>query len=147
MRKAVDNGYCDECIQLNTKECNFCSSVKKNIILKSETERKSKHNFWIEGLEKGSDFFQYIFKLGAGIFYVVAFITLSWFWSSYLLGFPNETKFFSGVAILMLFLLRLVMFLVLGGLLFKYFCLFLAMFLRNKEEKVLLREGRKKYLK
>lgn len=47
-RKAEYNGYCDECIQLNTERCNYCSEV----VVLNEKETKPKNRIdkaWIMG--------------------------------------------------------------------------------------------------
>jgi len=152
MRKAESNGYCNKCTQLNAKSCLYCSNINKTIKKENIKEfnesfkQKSRHNPWIDGLEKGMNFFHYTYKLGAGIFYVLVFITCLWFWATYALGFPDETRNFLGVAALMIFLFRLIMFFVAGGLIFKFFCYYLSVFLSNKEERELLKEGREKYV-
>lgn len=150
MRKATLNGYCNSCIQLNTKKCNMCSSVKKIITLSgskgSEKEKKSKHNFWINGLESGSNFFHYIYKLGSGIFFVIVFITCFYFWSNYYLT-NLDNPVINQASLFFIWLFRLCMYLIVGGLIFKYFCLFLSQYLNKKEEDAILKEGVKKFIK
>lgn len=108
-------------------------------------EIKSKHNFWINGLEKGSNFFHYIRKLGSGLFYVVVFITCLFFWSLYYISV--EDLALSQIGLFFILMFRLVMYLVVGGLLFEYFCFYLSRYLSNREEKKILNVGVKKYLK
>lgn len=36
----ADNGFCDKCIQLNTKECNMCLTKEKAILNEGNTKHK-----------------------------------------------------------------------------------------------------------
>lgn len=145
MRKAVSNGYCVSCVQVKGKECSMCSSVKKVITLKGKPEVKFKHNPWINGLEKGSNFFHYIYKLGSGIFFVAIFITCVYFWGNYYLT-NLDNPVITQASLFSLYLFRLCMFFIVGGLIFKYFCLFLSQLLDERERKEILK-GAIKYLK
>lgn len=131
--------------QNNKEKKDFRKAVK--VVNKLNPLQKSKHNFWINGLEKGSNFFHYIYMLGKGIFYVIVFITCLLFWSNtYFNNLESGYLAFSNMALVMLYIFRLCMYLIVGGLLFKYFCLFLSLFLNKKEEDVILKEGVKKYV-
>jgi hypothetical protein len=108
------------------------------------TRKKSRHNFWIDGLEKGTSFFGYIFSLGFGLFYAVTFLTLVYFWLEYYTSNIN-TPLLANFALTFLLILKLCGFLIIFGLIFKYFCYYLSIFLSHKEEKKLLEVGKKKY--
>jgi len=111
---------------------------------KMVTKLKSKHNRWIDGLIKGEKYFHTIQTLAKALFFLLVFLTCAYFWSTYYLGFPNEVNQFGGLALLMLLLFRLVMFLFLGSVLFRYLCYYLSNYLIVREEERLLKEGRKK---
>jgi hypothetical protein len=109
-------------------------------------EVESKHNFWINGLEKGSNFFHYVFKLGSGLFFVLVFLTCILFWQNYYLV-NIENQILVNFALFFQSLFNLIFYLIVGGLIFKYFCYYLSIFLQSREEKVILKEGVKKFIK
>ena len=143
MRKAESNGYCNKCHQLNSKECEFCSNSSIAKYNKKNKTQKSKHNRWIDGLIRGEKYFHSIQVLAKCLFFVLVFLSCDYFWSTYYLGFPNEVAQFGQLALLMLLLFRLVMFLFLGSVLFRYLCYYLSNYLIVREEEKLLKEGRK----
>ena len=154
-RKAVENGFCDKCIQLNTKECNFCSNSKnklfmvekKGVRLLSRKEEESfkmpkpKHNKWIDGFTFGEKFFKWISIFGWGLIVILLIYTSLIFWADFIIRYPKLL----GIGDLFLRVLELGVIFFVGGTLFRWLCYFTYSLLYNKELKRLEKEGEKKY--
>ena len=154
-RKAEEgSAYCKYCTQLPAVGCLSCSNVNKRksqITNKNTKDTKSlksnsKHNNLIDGLISGGNFFGSIYKLGRGLFLVITFLTVYWVWATFYVENLSEMNAMVDISLLMLSMLKLCMWFIIIGLLFKYFCIFLADFLYQGEVKELLKIARRKYL-
>ena len=168
-REAIDSdGYCNRCLQVDTKECSECSGsealgtheeemvgkegdieiVEENVGTEEEAkkfiERGRKHNRWIDGLAKGAAFFKWCEYLGLGLLLVVGLYTIMAYWVG--VAVPVLGQFnFSSLAVLMIKLTQLSASFLFLGVIFKWFCRLLSDWLYAKELEVLRREGVARY--
>ena len=90
-----------------------------------------KHNRWIEGLDAGETFFNFIAALGYGLLMAVGVLTLFVAWTFIALTY---SEWFS-TAVLVIKVLRLALWTFILGFILKYLCHFLAEYLYTQEIK------------
>ncbi|HUS50830.1 MAG TPA: hypothetical protein VMZ91_11745, partial [Candidatus Paceibacterota bacterium] len=72
-------------------------------------ENKSKHNNWIGGFEKGSEFFNYMFTIGKYLFYATTFITCLTFWILIYSLAITQFENFQPLSLVMIYSFRLIL--------------------------------------
>jgi hypothetical protein len=106
-----------------------------------------KHNFWIEGFEKGEIFFEYIMNFGNAFIILICAISSIIF----LVHFGLTNPEYLGLVVLLLEIMRLGIIMLVVGVLLKNLCKWWANRLYKKELKILesevINNGRRKKAK
>jgi len=102
----------------------------------------TKSNVLISGFEKGEMFFKAAKDLGRWILMLCFLVTSFWFWVTYALDNINNPDLLQ-LAAMMLNVLRLGVFLFVGGYLLYMICYFILERLHKKELNVFYKEGKK----
>ena len=100
---------------------------------------KVKHNRWIDGLDAGSNFFNWISRFGYAFIILAVIISSLFFWINIALTIPE----YFNLAILMINVIRLGVWMLVLGSALKYICYFLSKLFYNKELKEIEKEGEK----
>lgn len=107
--------------------------------------KKSKHNYWIDGLEKGTNFFEWIQVFG----YAFIFLILIFSAGLFLVFFAIEHPEYANMVVLLLKVLRFGVWMFAIGFIFKYLCGTIANILSEKEMEAIEKEAygnrKKKY--